>query len=105
MRSDLSIVGCGGVQRIELPGRNGHRALEVKRMWIDPDWRGLGLGRRLLAHLEALAVARGARRIVLDTNERLSEAIAMYEAMGYEPTERYNDNPYAHHWFTKTPHD
>ena len=105
IRSDLSIIGCGGMQRIDLPGRNGRSAVEVKRMWIDPDWRGLGLGRRLLAHLEELAVGRGARRIVLDTNESLGEAIAMYRAMGYEPTERYNDNPYAHHWFTKTPRE
>lgn len=38
---------------------------------------------------------------MLDTNETLVEAIAMYERAGYTPIERYNDNPYAHHWFTK----
>ena len=43
----------------------------------------------------------GCLRVVLDTNESLDEAIAMYERAGYERIERYNDNPYAHHWFAK----
>jgi hypothetical protein len=38
---------------------------------------------------------------VLDTNEVLTEAVAMYERNGYVAIERYNDNPYAHHWFAK----
>ena len=101
IRSDAETIGCGGLQRIVVPGRQGRRTAEIKRMWIDPDWRGVGLGRRLLERLEQLAAATGARRVVLDTNERLTEAVAMYGAMGYEPTERYNDNPYAHLWFAK----
>ena len=43
----------------------------------------------------------GYRRVVLDTNDTLDEAIAMYGAPGYQPTERYNDNPYAQRWFVK----
>ena len=74
---------------------------EIKRMWIHPDWRGLGLGRRLLARLEAVAGELGRTRIVLDTNEALTEAIAMYRRAGYHSIERYSDNPYAHHWFAK----
>lgn len=38
---------------------------------------------------------------MLDTNESLVEAIAMYERAGYQQIERYSDNPYAHHWFAK----
>ena len=95
VRSDDQIAACGGVQRID--ARTG----EIKRMWVDPSWRGLGLGQRLLARLETAAVDHGWRRVVLDTNETLSEAIRMYERAGYQPIERYNDNPYAHHWFAK----
>ena len=95
VRSDDVTVGCGGVHHID--GRTG----EIKRMWIDPAWRGLGLGRRLLAHLEEVARELGRRRVILDTNETLAEAIRMYERAGYHRIERYNDNPYAHHWFAK----
>ncbi len=95
MFSDHTPVGCGGLQRID------EHTGEIKRMWIHPDWRGLGLGHRLLARLEAVAGELGHTRIVLDTNETLLEAIAMYTRAGYHPIERYNDNPYAHHWFAK----
>ena len=59
-------------------------------------------GRRLLAELEATAQRLGHVRVVLDTNEVLTEAVAMYERNGYRAIGRYNDNPYAHHWFEKT---
>ena len=70
-------------------------------MWVHPDWRGAGLGSRLLRHLEALCAGLGHDRVVLDTNGTLDEAIAMYERAGYNPIERYNDNPYAQAWFVK----
>ena len=95
MRSDHETVGCGGVQRID------DGTAEIKRMWIHPDWRGLGLGGRMLTRLEAVARTLGRARVVLDTNEALTEAIAMYERAGYHSIERYSDNPYAHHWFAK----
>jgi DNA-binding MarR family transcriptional regulator/GNAT superfamily N-acetyltransferase len=95
MRSDQEIVGCGGVQRID------DGTAEIKRMWIHRDWRGLGLGGRMLTRLEAVARTLGRTRVVLDTNEALTEAIAMYQRAGYRSIERYSDNPYAHHWFAK----
>ena len=95
LRSDQQPVGCGGVQRVD--ARTG----EVKRMWIDPERRGLGLGGRLLVQLEATAAELGYERVVLDTNSTLVEAIAMYERAGYHPIPRYNDNPYAERWFVK----
>jgi ribosomal protein S18 acetylase RimI-like enzyme len=95
IRDDGATVGCAGLHRID------ESTGEIKRMWIDPDWRGVGLGRRLLAHLERRAAELGCAAVVLDTNETLDEAIAMYERAGYGRIERYNDNPYAHHWFGK----
>ncbi len=93
--SDGSPVACGGVQRI------GPGVGEIKRMWVDPEWRGAGLGSRMLRHLEAEAARLGHDRVVLDTNGTLLEAIAMYERAGYRHIERYNDNPYAQAWFEK----
>ncbi|HSB84819.1 MAG TPA: GNAT family N-acetyltransferase [Ilumatobacteraceae bacterium] len=93
--SDGEVVACGGVKRID-----DDRA-EIKRMWVRESARGLGVGRRLLQHLEEQAIRLGCSWVVLDTNATLLEAIAMYERAGYSPIERYNDNPYAARWFAK----
>ena len=95
VRVDGQTVGCGGVHGI------GDGIGEVKRMWIDPAWRGRGFARRLLGELERHGRDLGHRRMVLDTNAELREAIALYESCGYRPVERYNDNPYAQRWFGK----
>lgn len=88
-------IAYGGVRH--LSARTG----EIKRMWVDDGWRGAGLGSRMLRELESLAHRLGHRRVVLDTNGTLLEAIAMYERAGYTRIERYNDNPYAEAWFEK----
>ncbi len=75
---------------------------EIKRMWVAPAARGLGLGRRILAELEARAAAHGARILRLETNRTLAEAIGLYRAAGYREVPAFNDEPYAHHWFEKT---
>ena len=93
--SDGRPVACGGVQQIA--AGTG----EIKRMWVDPAWRGAGLGARMLRHLEGEARRLGHTTVVLDTNATLTTAIALYERAGYRPTSRYNDNPYAQAWFTK----
>ncbi len=88
-------VGCGALKF--------HRAepAEIKRMWVAPSARGLGLGRRLLADLEAQAAANHASTVRLETNRNLIEAISMYRSAGYREVEPFNDEPYAHHWFEK----
>jgi ribosomal protein S18 acetylase RimI-like enzyme len=89
-------VGCGAIRTLE-------RGIgEIKRMWVSPEVRGLGLGRRLLEELERAARKRKMRAVRLDTNESLGEAIELYRASGYREIGRFNDNPYAHHWFEKT---
>lgn len=88
-------VGCGA-----LAFQDGGYA-EVKRVWAAPSVRGLGLGRRIMAGLEDRARSAGVRTVRLDTNGNLTEAIGLYRKLGYREVERYNDNPYAHHWFAK----
>lgn len=95
VRVDSAVAGCGGVQRLDA------RTAEIKRMWIHPANRGVGLARRLLAELEHHARRLGHTRVVLDTNGTLLPAIALYESSGYEPAEPYNDNPHAERWYTK----
>jgi GNAT superfamily N-acetyltransferase len=74
---------------------------EVKRMWVRADARRLGLGRRLLETLEALARKFGLRTLRLETNRSLTEAHALYRKRGYLEVAPFNDEPYAHHWFEK----
>lgn len=95
-RSDDEVVACGGVQQI------GTALGEIKRMWVHPGWRGAGLGARTLARLEDAARDLGHDRVRLDTNSALTEAIALYERSGYAEIARYNDNPYARHWYEKS---
>jgi putative acetyltransferase len=71
-------VGCGGVARFD--AARG----EVKRMYVVPEARGLGLGRRLLEELEAQARALGYTSVVLETGDRQPEALGLYESSGYE---------------------
>lgn len=88
-------IGCGGLKRLDdVTG-------EIKRLWISPDARGLGAGRRILAALEDVARQVGMTRVCLDTNGTLVEAQALYLAQGYAEVAAYNDNPYADHWFEK----
>lgn len=88
-------VGCGAVKH------HADAPSEIKRMWVTEETRGLGIGRRLLAELEASAVRSGARTARLETNRALTEAIAMYRSSGYVEVPPFNDEPFAHHWFEK----
>lgn len=96
-RPDGAAIACGGVQTITADIRYA----EIKRMWVDLDWRGIGLGTRLLRHLESVAAGLGHHVLRLDTNDTLVEAVRMYRRAGYREIERYNDNPYARHFFEK----
>src|SRR5204862_3235406 len=87
-------VGCGG---LKLHGE----AADVKRMWVAPSVRGLGLGRRILQELEERGREAGAKIIRLETNRSLNEAISLYRAAGYREVDAFNDELYAHHWFEK----
>ncbi len=88
-------VGCGALKFHQ------DSPAEIKRMWVAPATRGLGLGRRLLTELEARALTAGATAVRLETNGTLTEAIAMYRSAGYREVPAFNAEPYAHHWFEK----
>jgi DNA-binding MarR family transcriptional regulator/predicted N-acetyltransferase YhbS len=88
-------VGCGAL-RFHL-----RRKPDIKRMWVAPEVRGLGVGRRMLATLEREARKHGARAVRLETNRSLKEAISLYRRTGYREVAPFNSEPYAHHWFEK----
>jgi DNA-binding MarR family transcriptional regulator len=88
-------VGCGGVKHL------AGGPSDIKRMWVSPAARGLGLGRRLLEELEQRVRDSGATVARLETNRVLVEAIALYRSAGYREVPAFNDEPFAHHWFEK----
>ncbi|HET7339447.1 MAG TPA: bifunctional helix-turn-helix transcriptional regulator/GNAT family N-acetyltransferase [Candidatus Dormibacteraeota bacterium] len=88
-------VGCGALKF------HADSPTELKRMWVAREIRGLGVGRRLLAELERRAAEEGARVIRLETNRSLTEAIDLYRKSGYQEVARFNNEPYADHWFEK----
>lgn len=96
VRLDRALIGCGGFKR-DAPG-----IAYLKRMWIAPEARGLGLGKRLLRELEQRARRIGYGKVRLETEKTLTEAQALYRASGYAEVPPFNDELYAHHWFEKT---
>jgi putative acetyltransferase len=76
-------VGCGGICRFD------EKRAELKRMYVVPAERGLGLGRGLLVALEAEARRLGYTGIVLETGELQPESLGLYASAGYEPIPCY----------------
>ncbi|WP_457107204.1 bifunctional helix-turn-helix transcriptional regulator/GNAT family N-acetyltransferase [Methylobacterium sp. P5_C11] len=93
--SDGLPVGCVG-----LKGNGGPEA-EIKRLWIDPASRGLGLAKRLMREAEDVARDLGIRTLRLDTHSALPEALALYRRLGWVEIDRFNDDPYPDHFFEK----
>jgi GNAT superfamily N-acetyltransferase len=88
-------VGCGAV-------RITGDIAEIKRMWVDHSFRGRGIGRSILIHLENVARQCGCTRVRLDTNLTLHEARKLYQSAGYRTIPAYNDNRYAKEWYEKS---
>ena len=80
------IVGHAALRPVTIDGED---ALEVKRVIVLPEYRGLGISRQLMAELEVVAVERGVRLLVLQTGDQQPEAVSLYERIGYEPIERF----------------
>lgn len=74
---DGAIIGSCGVY----PVADG--TYELRKMYLHPKARGLGVGKRLLDRATSWARQRGGRRIVLDTTEQMTRAIVFYEAHGF----------------------
>ena len=86
--------GCVGL-------KGGAQFAEIKRLWVSPAARGLGIGRRLMAAAEARARALGVTTLRLDTNSALPEAAALYRSDGWSEIARFNDDPYPDLFFEK----
>jgi putative acetyltransferase len=88
---DGQAIGCCALLAIA-PG-----AFEVAKMGVTASCQGSGVGRRLLEKVIAEARAMGAQRLYLETNQKLTPAIRLYESLGFRhlPPERVVPSPYA----------
>ena len=66
---------------------------EVKRLWVRPSFRGRGLARELVQRVLDSAREVGYSRLVLDTLDTMTDAMALYRSMGFRDIEPYYDNP------------
>lgn len=76
-------VGCGCFKKYD------DTTIEIKRMYVEPDVRGRGIASRIVSELETWAVELKNNFAVLETGKKQPEAVAMYQKLGYSPTERY----------------
>ncbi|MCA6123673.1 MarR family transcriptional regulator [Bradyrhizobium sp. WSM 1704] len=93
--SDGLPVGCVGLKG------SGSELAEIKRLWVAPSARGLGLGRRLIDAAESAARELGIAVLRLDTNSALAEAGQLYRKSGWTEIPRFNDDPYPDLFFEK----
>ncbi|QQD77150.1 GNAT family N-acetyltransferase [Curtobacterium sp. YC1] len=102
--ADGVAVGCGGLRRIadgvDESGSTDVR-FEVKHVFVTPTGRGAGVATAVMDHLERAGADLGATGIVLDTNDSLVAAGAMYRSRGYQRVEPFNANPNATAWYRK----
>jgi GNAT superfamily N-acetyltransferase len=76
-RSDNIPIGCAAIRRMDAT------TAEIKRMYVAPNHRGLGVGRELLKKIESVAHDLGVQRLVLETGIRQPESIALYKRCGF----------------------
>ena len=86
---DGRAICCGGIKRLDAD------TCEIKRMFVEPDARGRGVARLLLAALEERARGLGFAVARLDTGPRQPSAQRMYEQAGYVAIANFNGNPVA----------
>lgn len=87
---DDNPAGCGGVQLYDLA------YAEIKRLYVRPQYRGLGLAKRLLQHLVNVSEQRGIRVLRLETGIHQTDAISLYEHLGFQripPFGTYQEDP------------
>lgn len=90
VRHDDIPAGCGGVQFFD------DEYAELKRMYVRPQFRGLGLAKKLLSHLQDYARAQGIPLLRLETGIHQTQAIALYERFGFQripPFGNYFEDP------------
>ena len=92
---DNNVIGTIAIRKID----DAKRIVELKRMFVLPEFQGKGYGRLLLEHAVKSAREQKYQKICLDTRRQFSVAQHLYRSVGFQETERYNDNEHAELYF------
>ena len=98
-------AGCAGIQFFPDPAEPSGTYGELKRMYVRDQFRGLGLGKTLLRHIERVAIERGVVSLRLETGIHQPEAIGLYESNGFRrvpPFGEYREDPLSY-FYEKCP--
>jgi putative acetyltransferase len=87
VRHEAEFLGCGALRHFS------DSECEMKRLYVRPAGRGLGIGRRLALALIAEAKSLGYQRMLLDTLPTMQSAQELYKTLGFVATEPYRFNP------------
>lgn len=90
-----NIIGTAAIRIID----NTNQIVELKRMFVSPEYQGKGYGRLLLEHAITYSQEQHYQKICLDTRKQFSAAQHLYRSVGFQETDRYNDNPHAELYF------
>ena len=80
---DGKAVGCGG---LKMYSKN---AIEIKRLWVEPEYRGNHIASELMERLEERAEREGCTRLILQTRPQMEEAVSLYKKRGYKLIDNY----------------
>jgi ribosomal protein S18 acetylase RimI-like enzyme len=86
-RTDSDVFGCVGVRPID------EQTAEMKRLYVRPSGRGMGLGRTLAEAAIRFATANGYERMRLDTLPQMDRAQELYRSLGFMPIDAYRFSP------------
>jgi ribosomal protein S18 acetylase RimI-like enzyme len=81
-------LGC-----VALRPMDKHGVCEMKRLYISPEARGLGIGKRLVREVLSEAKKIGYERMRLDTLPKMQSAVSLYEKMGFVKIDQYYETP------------
>jgi GNAT superfamily N-acetyltransferase len=91
--SGMHPAGCAALRPVPEVGPG---VCEMKRMYVRPTARGIGLGRDLAEALIQFAKSAGYERMVLDSEPSFAAALSLYESLGFVHRSRYNNDPDPH---------
>ena len=93
-RVDTDLAGCVGVRSI---GEPAEHLGEVKRLWVRPDLRRVGVAAALMDEIVQRARHLGYRRLYLETGPAQPEALAFYAKIGWTPVDEFPAGAFTHH--------